>query len=117
MKFLLNTFDLNDYFEKLNKIGFINKSSRNCYEFEVLKKIGQGKIKRYSFKNGLDVSMINMKLNQELNYNFEYLSTFYEVLFFYDIIKNYILIKRDKYVIIIINTNKCLLMYIVIEKH
>ncbi len=70
MNFYLNATNLDDFYQKLNEIGFLHKNTAHVHEFEVLKNFGHGYIKHYCYPGGLHISLGSMTLHKDLTYSF-----------------------------------------------
>ncbi len=81
MKFHLNTVNLDDFYQKMNQIGFLHKNTTQLYEFEVLKKFGAGYLQRYSYQNGLHISLGNMALHEDLTYSYDVKHKYFELVY------------------------------------
>lgn len=81
MKFLLNTVNLEDFYQQLNEIGFLHKSTANVHEFEVFKKFGAGCIRRYAYRNGLHLSVGAMNLHKDFTYSFAVEHKYFEIVY------------------------------------
>ncbi|MBP2661616.1 MAG: pchR 1 [Firmicutes bacterium] len=81
MKILLNTTNLNDFYLKLNEIGFLHKTTAHVHEFEVLNKFGNGYIRRYSYQNDLHLSIGSMTLQKDLTYSFNVEHKYFELVY------------------------------------
>lgn len=79
VKFQLNTTNLDDFYQKLNEIGFLHRNTAHVHEFEVLKKFGSGYIRRYSYLNSLHVSLGAMTLQEDLTYSFDVENKYFEL--------------------------------------
>ncbi|SCM81433.1 hypothetical protein KL86SPO_31612 [uncultured Sporomusa sp.] len=81
MRFHLNTVSLDDFYQKLNQIGFLHKNTAQFHEFEVLKKFGTGYLQRYSYLNGLHLSLGRMLLNEDLTYSYDVKHKYFELVY------------------------------------
>jgi|GEM_PF-2814058 len=70
MDFYFNAVNFDDFWQKLNEIGFLHKDTANVHEFEVLQSFGHGYIRHYCYLNGLHISLISMTLHKDLTYSF-----------------------------------------------
>lgn len=76
-----NTTDLDDFYQKLNEIGFLHKNTTHVHEFEVLQKFGSGYMRHYSYQNGLHISLGNMKLHEDFVYSFDIDHKYFELVY------------------------------------
>lgn len=81
MDFQLSTTNLDDFYEKLNQIGFMHKNTDILHEFEVLKKFGTGYLRHYTFTNNLHISLGNITLNKDLTYSFDMVYKHFEFVY------------------------------------
>ncbi|BBB89455.1 MAG TPA: AraC family transcriptional regulator [Methylomusa anaerophila] len=81
MKNILTISCPEDYYAKMKEIGFIIQNFDDLFEFEVLKDHGDGRITRYSYKNGLEICWATLRLKKEFAYDVKLDNKFFEILY------------------------------------
>ncbi|MCT4584694.1 MAG: AraC family transcriptional regulator [Peptostreptococcaceae bacterium] len=72
---------IDDFYEKLSKIGFIQEKSDNESVFEVLNSYGNGYIKRFKLQGGIDLCIMDMYLKNDFYYNFKVSKKYLEIVY------------------------------------
>lgn len=72
---------VDDFYEKLSEIGFIQEKSDNESVFEVLNSYGNGYIKRFKLQTGIDLCITDMYLKNDFYYNFKVSKKYLEIVY------------------------------------
>lgn len=76
-----NPPNFNPFDAKFFRIAAITESGKDYYEFKVAGHYGKGYVKRYTYKQGLGVSVSSMRLHEDFVYTFKVDNNFFELVY------------------------------------